>query len=153
MERKVPRTVSEEIELYERTIYSLLRSTAEVQLRTLEEVHASTNSLLHPNARKPGLDTSALVYTWLRLPACMPDSQRVVMAQNEENFAKNGYTQITDWEPVRAAARRRHFRYDHHTQSLAAFIASRSDIDDLVPSLVAYQIEWNKLHNLLVNFP
>jgi hypothetical protein len=28
-------------------------------------------------------------------------------------------------------------------------IASSSDIDDLVPTLVAYQIEWNKLHRAL----
>ena len=30
-----------------------------------------------------------------------------------------------------------------------SFIASRSDIDDMVPILTAYQIEWNKLHTLL----
>jgi hypothetical protein len=32
---------------------------------------------------------------------------------------------------------------------LAVFVASRSDIDDLIPILTAYQIEWNKLHALL----
>ena len=35
------------------------------------------------------------------------------------------------------------------TGTLAAYIASRSDIDDLIPILVTYQIEWNKLHLLL----
>ena len=40
MERTVPRLATDEIELYLRTIYSLLRSTTEVQIRTLEEVHA-----------------------------------------------------------------------------------------------------------------
>ncbi|MDZ4158736.1 MAG: hypothetical protein U1B80_03005 [Anaerolineaceae bacterium] len=52
MERTVPTTASEEIELYLRTIYSLLRSTTEVYIRTLEEVHAGTSSLLHPDARQ-----------------------------------------------------------------------------------------------------
>src|SRR5205807_897720 len=33
--------------------------------------------------------------------------------------------------------------------TLAVLIASRSDIDDLVPTLVAFQIEWNKLHRAL----
>jgi hypothetical protein len=33
---------------------------------------------------------------------------------------------------------------ERHT--LAAFIASASDIDDLVPIVTAYQIEWNKMH-------
>ncbi len=37
--------------------------------------------------------------------------------------------------------------------TLAAFIASVSDIDDLIPMLTAYQIEWNKLHDRLVNTP
>src|SRR5207245_2164810 len=36
---------------------------------------------------------------------------------------------------------------------LAVLIASPSDIDDLVPTLVAYQIEWNKLHGLLQDVP
>jgi len=40
MERTVPVRSSEEIDLYIRTIYSLLRSTTEVQIRSFEEVHA-----------------------------------------------------------------------------------------------------------------
>jgi len=32
---------------------------------------------------------------------------------------------------------------------MACYIASRSDIDDVVPTLTALQIEWNKLNNLL----
>ena len=28
-------------------------------------------------------------------------------------------------------------------------LASTSDLDDLIPTLVAYQLEWNKLHALL----
>jgi hypothetical protein len=34
-------------------------------------------------------------------------------------------------------------------ETIAAFVASVSDIDDLVPCLTAYQIEWNKLHRRL----
>ena len=40
MERTIPRTATEEIDLYLRTIYSLLRSTTEIHIRTIEEVHA-----------------------------------------------------------------------------------------------------------------
>jgi len=50
MERTVPQIVSEEIELYLRTYYSLLRSSANVKIRSLEEAHAGMNSLLHSNA-------------------------------------------------------------------------------------------------------
>ena len=52
MERTVPSTASDEIALYLRTIYSLLRTTAEFQISALEETHAATNSSLHLNARK-----------------------------------------------------------------------------------------------------
>ena len=44
MERTVPEVVSEEIELYLRTAYSLLRASTEVRLRSLEEAHAGMNS-------------------------------------------------------------------------------------------------------------
>jgi hypothetical protein len=151
MERIVPRTVSDEIELYERTIYSLLKSTTDVQLRTLEEIHGSTNSLLHKKARSKDIDVSALVYAWQRLPPLMEKVERVILGQNEATFQKAGYTSIQHWEVVKAPARRRHYRYDLGHKDLSAFIASRSDIDDLVPVLVALQIEWNKLHNKLAH--
>ena len=73
MERTVPTTASEEIALYLRTIYSLFKTSAEVKIRSLEEVHAATNSSLHPGARKTEPDISAFVYSLLRLPDCMPD--------------------------------------------------------------------------------
>ena len=71
MERTVPTTANEEIDLYLRTMYSLLRTTAEVQIRALEEVHASMNSLLHPLANQDQPDPSAFIYSLLRLPACV----------------------------------------------------------------------------------
>ena len=71
MERTVPSTVSEEIELYLRTYYSLLRSTSEVHIRTLEEAHARMNSLLHPKAHDFSPDIQAFTYAFLRLPECM----------------------------------------------------------------------------------
>ncbi len=37
--------------------------------------------------------------------------------------------------------------------TVAAFISSVTDIDDLIPALTAYQIEWNKLHRRLANTP
>ena len=33
--------------------------------------------------------------------------------------------------------------------TFAVLVASSSDLDDLIPTLVAYQVEWNKLHTLL----
>jgi hypothetical protein len=152
MERTVPTTESEEVELYLRTYYSLLRSTADVQIRTLEEVHASMNSLLHPGARNDDPDMSAFIYSMLRLPPCTPDVDLVVLGQSEDVFLHAGFGDVCGWQEVSAIARRRRCYFDgEHT--LACFIASRSDIDDIVPTLTAYQIEWNKLHYLFRRLP
>jgi len=152
MERTVPSTASEEIELYQRTYYSLLRSSAEVQIRTLEEAHGRMNSLLHPDARGPAPDLSALVYSILRLPPIMYHVQLVVLGQSREIFERRGFGDVERWQQVFAPARRRRCFYDGE-QTLACYIASRTDIDDIVPLLTAYQVEWNKFFNLLQMLP
>jgi hypothetical protein len=152
MERTVPSTASEEIELYQRTYYSLLRSSAEVQIRTMEEAHVRMNSLLHPAARTDTPDMSALVYSILRLPPVMHLIQLVVLGQSPEIFEKHGFGDVESWQQVFAPARRRRCFYDGEN-TLVCYIASRSDIDDIVPLLTAYQVEWNKFHTLLRMLP
>jgi hypothetical protein len=149
MDRTVPKTGSEDIELYMRTYYSLLRSTHTILLETLVEAHMAMESSLHVTARSPEPDVSALVYTSLRLPACMLDVDYVLLGQIEKSFLDSGYP-VTEWERVYAPGRRRRMHFDGE-RTLAVFIASRSDIDDLIPMLTAYQIEWNKLSALLQN--
>jgi len=148
MERTVPSTESEEIELYQRTYYSLLRSSSDVQIRSLEEAHAGMKSLLHPNARESAPDMSAFLYSLLRLPQCIHQVELVVLGQSTKVFSKSGFDDIEKWEPVTAVARRRRCFYNG-TDTLACFIASVSDIDDVIPMLTAYQTEWNKIHTLL----
>lgn len=152
MERTVPSTASDEIDLYLRTIYSLLRTTAEVQIRTLEEVHAGMNSSLHPLARSAAPDASAFIYSLLRLPECLPRVRLVLLGQNLDVFATHGFAMIENWQPVTARARRRRCFFNG-ADTLACYIASRSDIDDILPVLTAYQIEWNKLNRRLQNVP
>ena len=148
MERTVPKSASDEIDLYIRTIYSLLRSTTEVQIRTLEEVHAGMNSSLHPDARSESPDMSAFIYSILRLPACISNVHSIILGQSASVFSRHGYKDVETWEPTEARARRRRTYYDGKG-TLAVFIASRSDIEDIVPVLTAFQIEWNKMHALL----
>lgn len=148
MDRTVPKTGSEEISLYIRTYYSLLRSSRAVHLDALVEAHLAMNSSLHRRAREPVPDSAALYYTAMRLPPCMADVELVVMGQTDRVFHNYGFEGVDKWERVVAPARRRRMAFDgQHT--LAVYIASRSDIDDLIPMLVAYQIEWNKLHDML----
>lgn len=148
MDRTVPTTGSEEIALNIRTYYSLLRSSNAVQLDALVEAHLAMNSSLHAGGRQPTPDSGALFYTVMRLPACIADTHLVVMGQTDRVFHEHGYHDVETWETVTAPARRRRMVYDGKG-TLAAYIASGSDIDDLIPMLVAYQLEWNKLHTVL----
>ncbi|MBN1177857.1 MAG: hypothetical protein JXD18_01505 [Anaerolineae bacterium] len=152
MERTVPSTASDEIELYQRTYYSLLRTTDEVQIRSLVESHARMRSALHSKADAAEIDMPALVYASTRLPSCMPDVRLVVMGPSEQVLQSNGYPRVSRWRQVFAPGRRRRVAFDG-VETLVAYVASRSDIDDLVPILTAYQVEWNKVHWRLHDTP
>ena len=152
MERTVPNTASDEVDLYLRTYYSLLRSSSDVQIRTLEEVHSGTNSLLHHAAREERPDLSAFIYGIIRLPACINQVKTIVMGQSIEVFKREGVGDVETWQTVAARARRRRCYFDGD-ETLACIIASRSDIDDIVPMITAYQVEWRKFHKLLGLLP
>lgn len=148
MKRTVPKRELRQVMLYMRTYYSLLRTTDAVQIRTLEETHIAMKSALHPNAGAVEPDMSAFVYTSLRLPKCILDVQKVVLGQSQEVFRRRGYPDVESWKAVSGPARRRRMFYDGG-EALAVYIASISDIDDIVPMLTAFQIEWNKMHTLI----
>jgi len=152
MDRAIPSPGNEEIDLYMRTYYSLLRSSGEIQVRSLEETHAGMGSSLHLHAEDSIIDLGAFIYAYLRLPPVMDKVRLVVLGQSPEVFARRGYPNIRDWTPVQPAGRRRRAFFDGE-DILAAQVASVSDIDDLVPMLVALQIEWNKIHSHLSNTP
>jgi hypothetical protein len=148
MDRKVPRAASEEIELYVRTYYSLLRSSEEVQIKSLVEAHAAMESLLHAQARAAAPDMSAFIYSLLRLPEGVAAARLVILGQSREVFERHGVRLDGQWSPAVSRARRRRALFNG-CDTLAVFIASHSDIDDLIPMLTAYQIEWNKFHQSL----
>src|SRR6185436_15592984 len=139
---------SDEVELYHRTYTTLLRSSGETHLRVLEPSHAAMNSSLHTLASSPEPDQGAFMYAMRRLPADIWKAQVVVMGQEAVAFRRYGYGRIEDWKAVEAPARRRRW-FDDGEGTLAVLLASTSDLDDAIPTLVAYQLEWNKLHTLL----
>lgn len=148
MIRTVPATTGEGIELYIRTYYSLLRSSGDIRIRSLEETHEGMRSSLHLGAEAPEFDASAFLYAALRLPECIHQARLVVLGQSDEVFLRGGLRDLDKWRRVDAPARRRRMLFDG-VGTIAAFISSVTDIDDLIPSLTAYQIEWNKLHQRL----
>src|SRR5579884_3893563 len=136
-----------DVELYIRTYNTLLRSSGEISLKALVQAHLNIDSSLHPDARSPYPDMSAFIYSVLRLPTSIVHCDLVLLGQSEEMFLKQGFS-VNDWESVTASARRRKWFYDGD-KTLAVYVASVSDTDDIVPILVAFQIEWNKMYYLL----
>jgi hypothetical protein len=136
--------VSDEVELYHRTYTTLLRSSGETLLRVLEPSHRSMSSSLHALAGSEQLDLGAFLYAIRRLPDEVAGARVIVMGQEVEVFARHAIGPLDDWTPLEAPARRRRW-YDDGNGTMAVLLASASDLDDLIPTLVAYQIEWNKL--------
>jgi len=136
-----------DVELYIRTYNTLMRSSGEISLKALVQAHYNIDSSLHPDARSPYPDMSAFIYSVLRLPASIIHCDLVLLGQSEEVFLQQGF-HVDTWEAVTASARRRKWFYDDKG-TLAVYVASVSDTDDIVPILVAFQIEWNKMHYLL----
>jgi len=147
MDRQPPRTTSDAIDLYIRTYYSLLRSSGDVRVRAFEEAHLYSESSLHLGARDATPDVAAFAYSAARLPDCMTVVRRIVLGQSHEQFEAAGLA-VQSWRRVRTRGRRRPLRWDGG-ETLAVFVTSTSDIDDLVPIVTAYQIEWNKLRRAM----
>ncbi|MGH7723743.1 MAG: DUF6909 family protein [Candidatus Dormibacteria bacterium] len=141
-------SLAEAVEVYRRTYTTVLRSTGETRLRVLEASHRAMHSSLHALADSPEPDLGAFLYAVRRLPDAVFGAELVVMGQSAEIFARRGFGSFATQTEVGAPGRRRRW-YDDGRGTLAVLIASASDVDDLVPTLVAFQIEWNKLHAVL----
>src|SRR5687768_13638007 len=134
-----------EVDLYGRTYATLLRSSGPVAVDTLVAAHLNIQSSLHAHAAGPEPDMNAFMYSTLRLPPEIVRVNRILLGQSPAVFARHGYTDLDEWTLAAAPGRRRRWRYDGH-DTLAVYVGSMSDLDDLIPTIVAWQIEWNKLH-------
>jgi hypothetical protein len=138
------------VELYVRTYSTMLQSSGEIRLATLAQAHVGMAPSLHPLAAAPRqMDMGAFIYSVRRLPLAINRARRVILGQSAEGLSAALGLDVTGWERVKAPARRRPWYHDGRG-TLAVLIASPSDVDDLVPALVAYQIEWNKLHRAVL---
>ncbi|HVD01792.1 MAG TPA: hypothetical protein VNG93_11710 [Candidatus Dormibacteraeota bacterium] len=140
------------VELYVRTYTTMLQSSGEIRIDALQQAHMGMQSSLHPLASEPRVDMGALIYATRRLPAAVAQSRRVILGQSAGSIRAELGVDILAWHKVEAPARRRRWYHDGK-ETIAALIASASDVDDLVPTLVAYQLEWNKMHALLQQVP
>jgi hypothetical protein len=137
---------TEEIETHIRTYRSLLKQAGKVKISQLTDSHIRVKSVLHENAGKKDVDAAAFIYAILRLPSCIRHVHDVILGQSFSVFKKNGFGAISDWRRVESPGRRRKMLYDGK-ETLAVYIASVTDVDDLITLLTAFAIEWNKIHD------
>lgn len=136
------------IERYINFYHTLLHRGGDISVDHLENIHGATLSSLHPGAATNEIMISAFLYAALRLPECMDRVSRVIIVPGDAVLMGCDCEDVGSWEPARAHARRRRALFDGNN-TLAVLISSVSDIDDLIPALCAYQIEWNKMHKRL----
>jgi hypothetical protein len=140
-----------EVDQFVRSYQTLLRSTGEVRVAGLLEPYLAMEPTLHTRARDTRPDPAALTYVGLRLPPAMRDVRLVLLSTSMETIQSRGYD-LTNWRPQAAPARRRRQLYDGG-ERVAILVSSPSDLDDLIPALVAYEVEWNKCFELFSRDP
>ena len=136
------------INLFVRTYTTILRTHGDVPVRAFEAAHQGVGSSLHPGADSDQPDPGAFIYAVQRLPSCSAWVDRVVLGQLPEQISSAIEGGTEGWQQVSAPGRRRQWLWDGGA-TLAVSIASTSDLDDVIPTMVAYQLEWNKLHELI----
>jgi hypothetical protein len=145
-------TGNEVIEKNIRTYMTLLQGSVDIQIDSFAETHLEMEPALHPQAESKNIDITAFIYAAIRLPDCIYAIKKVLLGQSEEVFKGSGIEDIFHWREVTAGARRRRTVFDGKG-ILAFFITSISDIDDIAPSLVVFQTEWNKMNTFLSGSP
>src|SRR3954462_9289173 len=85
-----PTNLSDEVELYQRTYTTLLRSSGETRLRVLESSHMAMGSSLHPLAASAESDRGAFIYAIRRLREAVVRLKIVVMGQEAALFRRAG---------------------------------------------------------------
>src|SRR5499427_7344756 len=100
------------VELYVRTYSTMLQSSGEIRLDSLAHAHIGMASALHPLASRPEMDMGAFIYSVRRLPAAIRCAQRVLLGQSARGFHSVLGLDATDWQRVKAPARRRPWYYN-----------------------------------------
>lgn len=149
-DQNIPSATLESLKLHVRSYRSALKSTHEITIDSLTNSHLKMEPILHQDGNNPNkVDVSSFVYTILRLPEEIDHSKKIVAGPIPEVFAGAHFEDVNTWPKTTSPARRRKYHFHKPSSILACYINSISDIDDLVNLAITYQVEWNKLHELL----
>ncbi len=143
--RRIGIESNESISRFMKLTYMTLRSSGAIPLKRLEVAYAGMQPCIHEHACDDVFDYAAFRYVTQRLPECIFATRKILLGQSETFFEENGVA-VSSWQEAFASSRRRRYLFDGES-TLVAFMSSKSDIDDVIPSLMCLQIEWNKAHS------
>jgi len=129
---------------------SSLKKNGTCTIDQFVDLYKQMGPSLHKHASTEQIDIEVFMYAFLRLPRVIHEAQEIVMAQIAESFDREGFA-IDMWEEVQAPARRRKMYFDGE-KTLAVYINSVTDLDDMVGLLTSFSIEWNKIHERLRSY-
>jgi len=141
-------SVDQNISWHIKHYYQALNTKSRLRLTDLYPSYHRLASVLHKQANTALFDFEAFNYAINRLPIQIIDIGRVLLCK-DENDLKSINININKWQTVRSKSRRRSSFYNPATRQILFFINSKSDIDDLINCLIAFQIEWNKIPTLI----
>jgi len=128
------------IEEHIKNYYSKLGAKQPVKISSFFDTFKKMKPLLHQLANSSQPDISALNYSSTRLPNIIDKVKHIVIGHHKDDFTQAKYN-IASWEKSFSTNRRRRMYYNANLATLACLITSDSDIDDLVNSLISYQLE------------
>ncbi|MBK9942884.1 MAG: hypothetical protein IPP13_14840 [Kouleothrix sp.] len=116
-----------------------MRSSGEIQIQALAEQYAAFELSLHHHVRADAPDPAALTYT--AAPAGLYRRGAVgADGPVARGIRAPWLRRCADLAASQRTGRRRKMFFDGR-DTLAVLVASPSDVDDLIPILVAFQIE------------
>jgi len=133
------------IDIYVQKIHSALAGGGVVKLSSFSQEHAATRPVLHAKVLDATPDIGALVYSLLRLPSEFITCTQMLLGQSDRVFENEGID-MHDWVKTQAVARARVCAYDPESKRLALFVASITDVEDIITNATAVAIEVQKIH-------
>lgn len=136
------------INLHVQKYHSSLKTGQPVKLSSFADTYREMKPLLHRHLDDKVVDIDVLNYAVTRLPPEIFAANRIFLAQSRQDFVNQGLP-LNEWNKVVSSNRRRVVYQSPDGQQAAFLLNSDSDIDDIVNNLLAYQIEYQKIAELI----
>lgn len=150
-EKRLSLDGGDQVSRYQHSYQQSLHTHSEFKLESILRDYQRVGSSLHRGADSDEIITTAFLYSCNRLPNCLPQVKEIVVASSIQALEEHGLGQAAKaWQQVHADKRRRMAFFDRRSK-LILLVTSLSDLDDVIPGLCAYQIEWNKMHRHLAS--